>query len=102
MGNCCSNHTVDSSGDIQALDHSAALSNRFTTKQLALLIKVQANNNAAIGIASRRGLGKVRHIAVADLWLQAAIREARIAMEKNRGRHWQRSRDEASRARDNR
>ncbi len=42
MGNCCGNHTVDGSGDIQTLDHSA-LTKRITANQLALLIKVQAN-----------------------------------------------------------
>ena len=29
---------------------------------------------AAIGICRRRGLGRVRHLAVADLWIQERVR----------------------------
>ena len=32
--------------------------------------------------ASRRGLGKVRHIEVAELWFQQAIRDERITLQK--------------------
>ncbi len=33
-------------------------------------IKLKTDASAAKGIASRRGLGKVRHIEVSQLWLQ--------------------------------
>ena len=36
---------------------------------------IHADAAAAIGICKRRGLGKVRHLAVADLWLQDRIRK---------------------------
>jgi hypothetical protein len=42
MGNCCSNSTVDTLGDIKTLDQ-ASLKARMNPSQLALLIKVQAN-----------------------------------------------------------
>ena len=41
MGNCCSGQTV-AGGDIKTLDDQG-LSKRVTAKQLALIIKVQAN-----------------------------------------------------------
>lgn len=41
MGNCCSNSTVDTTGDIKTLDQ-AQLQARITPKQLMYLIKVQA------------------------------------------------------------
>lgn len=37
---------------------------------------------AAIGIARRRGLGKVRHLATADLWIQDRVRKKDFALEK--------------------
>ena len=37
------------------------------------LITLMSDASAAIGIASRRGMGKVRHIEVAQLWLQEKI-----------------------------
>ena len=39
---CCGNSTVDHSGDMQALDANQ-LRKRMTARQLALIIKVQAN-----------------------------------------------------------
>ena len=37
-------------------------------------IKVMSDSTAAMGICRRRGLGKVRHIAVSDLWLQERLK----------------------------
>ena len=41
-------------------------------------IAVRSDATAAIGIVSRIGLGKVRHLSVADLWVQQAAREGRV------------------------
>ena len=35
---------------------------------------MRADSSAAISICRRRGLGRVRHLAVADLWLQDRLR----------------------------
>jgi NADPH-dependent curcumin reductase CurA len=42
MGNCCSGETVDQHGDIKTYD-AYGLSRRMTARQMALLIKIQAN-----------------------------------------------------------
>ena len=39
----------------------------------------------AIGISRRRGLGKVRHLAAADLWMQDHIRKGDFSLEKIAG-----------------
>ena len=36
--------------------------------------RCHSDSSAAIGICRRRGLGRVRHLAVADLWLQVRLR----------------------------
>ena len=36
-------------------------------------------------MASRRGLGKVRHIEVAELWIQPAVRDERVQIRKIKG-----------------
>ena len=41
--------------------------------------------SAAIGISRRRGLGKVRHLAVADLWMQDRIRKGDFILDKIAG-----------------
>ena len=42
MGNCCSNSTVDHTSDMQTLDANQ-LRKRMTMRQMAMIIKVQAN-----------------------------------------------------------
>ena len=36
-------------------------------------IQIKSDASAAIGIASRRGLGKNRHLEVSQLWLQQRV-----------------------------
>ena len=49
---------------------------------ITLSIKVLSDATAAIGISRRRGLGKVRHLATADLWMQDRIRKNDFSLEK--------------------
>ncbi len=39
---------------------------------------------AAIGVAQRVGLGKLRHLETQSLWLQEAVRAKRIGLSKGR------------------
>merc|ERR1712026_609172 len=48
-----------------------ALLNDF---QVQVEIKVLSDATAAIAMVRRLGLGKVRHLAVADLWIQQRVR----------------------------
>ena len=45
-------------------------------------IVLRTDASAAIGMISRRGLGKVRHLDTNDLWLQGALRNGEIDVEK--------------------
>ena len=45
-------------------------------------IRMHTDASAAIGIASRIGLGKVRHIDVTQLWLQEKVSEKKIELVK--------------------
>ena len=45
-------------------------------------VVVRSDATAAIGIVARVGLGKVRHLAVADLWIQQAARAGRVSYVK--------------------
>ena len=49
-------------------------------------IKMVSDATAAIGMAKRQGLGRVRHLAVADLWIQQRIQKGDIAVAKIDGR----------------
>ena len=46
------------------------------------MIQLASDASAAIGIANRRGVGKVRHIEVSQLWLQSKIPRMRSRCTK--------------------
>ena len=52
---------------------------------IELDVVVLTDAAAAIGMVRRRGLGKVRHLDVTDLWLQEKVREGDIHVEKVAG-----------------
>ena len=45
-------------------------------------IRVHSDAAAAIGIARRRGLGRIRHLDVEDLWVQDCLRQGRVELVK--------------------
>ena len=48
----------------------------------AIAIKVHTDATAALGICRRRGLGKIRHLDVTDLWCQEKVREGAVQLVK--------------------
>ena len=52
---------------------------------IELNLTVLTDATAAIGICRRRGLGKVRHLATADLWMQDRIRKGDFKLVKVAG-----------------
>ena len=52
---------------------------------ITLALKVMSDATAAIGISRRQGLGKDRHLAAADLWMQDRIRKGDFSLEKIAG-----------------
>ena len=49
-------------------------------------ITLKTDASAALGIGLRRGLGKLRHVEVHQLWLQDAIYRGKLALEKVDGK----------------
>ena len=48
-------------------------------------LTVKGDAVAAIGIVRRQGLGRIRHLAVADLWIQQRSKDGSVAYEKLEG-----------------
>ena len=48
-------------------------------------IVVKSDATAAIGMARRQGLGRVRHLATSDLWIQQRLRAGDFAVTKHPG-----------------
>ena len=55
-----------------------------TLKDLGFEYKVRVHSDAtaAIGIARRRGMGKIRHLDCADLWVQEQVRNNKVSIHK--------------------
>ena len=49
---------------------------------IQMTIEIKTDAAAAIGICRRRGLGKVRHLHTADLWIQDKIRTKDFLLSK--------------------
>ena len=45
-------------------------------------LRLHSDATAAIGIARRRGMGKIRHLDCSDLWVQEKIRSQKIELVK--------------------
>ena len=56
-----------------------AMSEDFGDKADAYLY---ADASAAIGVANREGLGRIRHLDTQSLWLQQALRKRRLGLGK--------------------
>ena len=48
-------------------------------------LRVHTDATAAIGIARRRGMGKIRHLDTTDLWVQEVVRSGRVELLKVAG-----------------
>ena len=47
--------------------------------------KVYLDSSAAIGVAQRRGNGKLRHVKVGTLWIQESVEAAELEIKKVAG-----------------
>ena len=48
-------------------------------------LRIHSDATAAIGIARRRGMGKISHLDCSDLWVQEKIRSQKIKLTKING-----------------
>jgi hypothetical protein len=49
------------------------------------IVHVGTDSSAAKSFVSRRGLGKMRHLEIRDLWLQKEVNEGRVKVSKVKG-----------------
>ena len=48
-------------------------------------INLFVDASAAIGVAQRKGLGRIRHLDTQALWIQDAVRQQKVALNKSKG-----------------
>ena len=54
---------------------------------LTMQVRIHADSAAAIGICRRSGIGRVRHLAVGQLWVQEGLRRGDFTLWKVQGDH---------------
>ena len=72
-------------GIVKGAGIAIGLQNMLEDFDVAMKIEVRTDASAAKGIANRRGLGKVRHMEVSQLWVQEKVSSGRIAIVKVKG-----------------
>ena len=73
-------------GLVKGSSHAMGIRSLAADMGVDMSIRVRTDSSAAKGIASRAGLGKVRHIEVAQLWVQEKVRNGEITLEKVDGK----------------
>ena len=95
LGQCCIKHWSKTQGTISlssgeaelhgiAYGAAQALGLQSLLKDAGWQIDVHLHSDAiaAIGIARRKGLGKIRHLDTTDLWIQDKIRSKKMKLSK--------------------
>ena len=67
------------------MQHAMGLWAMYKDLELGLKLRVHSDATAAIGIARRRGLGKLRHLDCEDLWIQSKVKSKDVKLIKALG-----------------
>ena len=62
---------------VKGAAHTLGIMSMLCDMSMVMQGRIGCDSSAAIGIASRLGLGKLRHLKVQYLWIQERIRELR-------------------------
>ena len=73
-------------GVVRAASRGIGLQQLFRSLGLEKDVKIWSDSSAAIGVAQRRGCGKIRHLETPTLWVQKALRENRFSLVKTSGK----------------
>ena len=69
-------------GIVKGASNALGISGVLSDLGVNLHVVVSTDSSAAKGIANRRGLGKLRHIELSELWIQDQIARGRITVYK--------------------
>ena len=59
-----------------------SLASELGFRGLSNVVNVYTDSSAAKSFVNRRGLGKMRHIEIRDLWLQKEVNEGKVTVSK--------------------
>eukprot|EP00973_Karenia_brevis_P061555 8559837-Karenia_brevis.AAC.1 len=59
-----------------------SLAKELGFRELQNVVKLGTDRSAAKSFVCRRGLGKIRHLEIRDLWLQKEVSDGKLVVEK--------------------
>ena len=72
-------------GMVKGASNTLGLAGMLSDMGVNVRICLSTDSSAAKGIGNRRGLGQVRHIELADFWLQEQTARGKIQLRKIKG-----------------
>ena len=69
-------------GIAKAASHAIGIRSLFEDLGYCLSLEVLSDAVAAIGIARRRGVGRIRHLDTTDLWIQEKVKSGELTVTK--------------------
>ena len=72
-------------GVVKATSEGLGLQSLAADLGLSVQLALCTDSSAAMGICRRSGIGRVRHLAVGQLWVQDLVREGAVSLFKVRG-----------------
>ena len=63
-----------------------SLAKELGFKNITNVVHLGTDSNAAKSFVCRRGLGKMRHLEIRDLWLQKEVSDGKLEIRNPRGR----------------
>jgi hypothetical protein len=72
-------------GVVRGASEGCGLQSLAADLGIKLKISIHADSSAAIGICRRSGIGRVRHLAVSQLWVQERLRAGSFSLHKVAG-----------------
>ena len=73
---------ADLTGICRGASHAIGLRSIAEDLGVKLELEIKTDAAAAIGVCRRRGLGKIRHLHTADLWVQDKVRTKDFILSK--------------------
>ena len=83
---CLSSGEAELGGICRGAAQAMGLRSLANDLGIKLDLEIHSDATSAIGICRRRGLGKIRHLAVSDLWVQDAVARKEFVLKKVLGK----------------
>ena len=73
-------------GMVRGASSGIGLRSLMSDMDVEMNVRIKTDSSAALGVSRRRGLGKLRHVELSQLWLQERVSSGDIKVMKVKGK----------------